>query len=93
MVIVDCDGIDVALLAWPEERALAEELARERRPRVLLVGPAAPPPVVDDRLEDWVRVPADHGDVEVRARRLARMTASRHLHPSWQSPVTDGVTR
>jgi hypothetical protein len=76
MVVVDCDGTDVALVPWPAEASAVAELARGRRPRVLLVAAASEPPDVRDPLEDWVRVPADHRDVEVRARRLARFAAA-----------------
>jgi len=41
------------------------------------VSATAAPPDVDDVLEDWVRVPADHRDVEVRAARLARIASER----------------
>jgi hypothetical protein len=77
VLVVDCDGIGVALVAWPGEQSARSELARGGRPRVLLVAVAEPPPLVDDPLEDWVRVPVDHTDVDVRARRLARITAAR----------------
>jgi hypothetical protein len=73
MLTVDCDGIDVALVPWPDGEAVLDELARAGRPRVLLVAPTVPPPDVRDPIEDWVRVPVHDGDVEVRARRLARI--------------------
>ena len=37
MLVVDCDGIDVALVPWPDEESVAEDLAQAGRPRVLLV--------------------------------------------------------
>jgi hypothetical protein len=77
MLVVDCDGIDVALVPWPDEESVLDDLALAGRPRVLLVAPAVPPPDVRDPLEDWVRVPVDHADVEVRARRLARIALAR----------------
>jgi hypothetical protein len=77
MLMVDCDGIDVALVAWPDEQSVRSDLALADRPRVLLVAAGAPAPAVRDTLEDWVRVPVDHGDVEVRARRLARIAVAR----------------
>jgi len=77
MLTVDCDGIEVALLPWPDSGTTREDLALAGRPRVLLVAATVPPPDVHDPLEDWVRVPVDHGDVEVRARRLARITIAR----------------
>ena len=77
MLVVDCDGIEVALVPWPEEQSALDDLALAGRPRVLLVAASVPPPDVRDPLEDWVRVPVDHGDVEVRARRLARIASAR----------------
>jgi hypothetical protein len=77
MLVVDCGGIDVALVPWPDDDAALDDLALVGRPRILLVAPTAPPPDVRDPLEDWVRVPVDHGDVEVRARRLARIALAR----------------
>jgi hypothetical protein len=77
MLVLDCDGIDVILVPWPDAESTADELALAGRPRVLLVGADAEPPDVWDPLEDWVRVPAAHGDVEVRARRLGRIALAR----------------
>ena len=77
MLVVDCDGIEVALVPWPEERSSLDDLALAGRPRVLVVAASVAPPDVRDPLEDWVRVPVDHADVEVRARRLARIALAR----------------
>jgi hypothetical protein len=77
MLVIDCDGIDVALVPWPEEQSALDDLALAGEPRVLVVAASVAPPDVRDPLEDWVRVPVDHGDVEVRARRLARIALAR----------------
>jgi hypothetical protein len=77
MVVADFDGIAVALVPWPSEAEVATELAEAGRPRLLLVVREADPPDVSDELEDWIRVPADERDVEVRARRLARLAGGR----------------
>ena len=77
MLVIDCDGIDVALVPWPEEQSALDDLALAGDPRVLVVAASVAPPDVRDPLEDWVRVPVDHGDVEVRARRLARIASAR----------------
>jgi hypothetical protein len=77
MLMVDCDGVAVALVPWPDEEVALDALVRTGHPRVLLVAASAAPPDVRDVLEDWVRVPVDHGDVEVRARRLARIALAR----------------
>ena len=79
MLTVDCDGVEVALVPWPGWGSERDVLALAGSPRVLLVAATVAPPDVHDPLEDWVRVPVDHGDVEVRARRLARITLARRL--------------
>lgn len=53
-------------MRWPLEQGRRDELQRAGRPCLLLVEDGAPPPVVDDDLEDWIRVPA--GEVDLRAR-------------------------
>ena len=42
-----------------------------------LVAPDAAPPEPADELEDWVRIPFARVDLEVRARRLARIKRGR----------------
>lgn len=66
------DGREVAILSWPEEAALAAQLARQGLPRLLLVAPDASPPSDWDQLTDWVRLPADQRDIEARAAALRR---------------------
>jgi hypothetical protein len=65
------DGVE--LVSWPDEAARLDELRDRRLPRLLLVAADSAPPAVDDELEDWVRLPADPRDVEVRACRLAHV--------------------
>ena len=77
MLVVDCDGIEVALVPWPDDDVGARRPGARRPSRILMVAPSVVPPDVRDPLEDWVRVPVDHGDVEVRARRLARIALAR----------------
>ena len=67
----------VRLVRWPEERELLEQLRAEGTPRLLLVRPPAPPPEVLECEEDWVRLPADDGDVRARVLALAARS-SRH---------------
>jgi hypothetical protein len=69
------DGVE--LVSWPEEAHRLALLREQRLPRVLLVAEHAPPPRVDDELEDWTRLPGDSRDVEARARRLAVTVAVR----------------
>lgn len=75
---------DIVVLRWPAEQMSRERLAAEGRPRLLLVAPDSEPPDARDCLEDWVRLPADDGDVAARLRAL-EIRATRHQH----QPETD----
>ncbi|UQA97409.1 winged helix-turn-helix domain-containing protein [Streptomyces halobius] len=59
----------VPLLRWPEQAAEVERCRTHGIPRLLLVEPAASPPVCVDPLEDWVRAPV--GERDLQARRAA----------------------
>src|SRR4051812_18481797 len=74
----------ILVLRWPAERSQRERLVVEGRARLLLVSPNADPPSCVDCLEDWVRVPADEGDVAARLRALDVRVAC-HQRP----PQTD----
>ena len=63
---------DVVVVRWPDERSELERLARHRIPRLLLVEPEAAPPITDDVLEDWIRLPADHRELTSRVESLRR---------------------
>jgi DNA-binding response OmpR family regulator len=63
---------DVVVVRWPEERAEIERLARNHIPRLLVVEPDATPPITEDVLEDWIRLPADHRDLSSRLENLRR---------------------
>lgn len=67
--------MDVVLVRWPHEQERRETLTDERRLRLLLVEGGEEPPVPTDLLEDWIRVPADEGDVQVRVEGLRRRAA------------------
>lgn len=67
---------EVAVLRWPAEADLRDELAGSRAPRLLLVDADVPPPECDDPLEDWVRLPASDADLDARRAVLARRAAS-----------------
>jgi len=62
--------MDVALIQWPSDESLRQELARQGHPRLLLVEPSAEPPLCVDALEDWVRLPVSRGDRNARIRSL-----------------------
>jgi hypothetical protein len=61
----------VLAVRWPEERALRDELAAGRVPRVLVVAAGAEPPHVVDELEDWIREPLVDQDLVARCQRVA----------------------
>ena len=65
-------SLDVSLLRLPNDAQLRGQLATFCQPRILLVEPGAPPPVLLDPLEDWVRTPTDREDLLARSRELHR---------------------
>jgi hypothetical protein len=83
--------MDVVLVRWPSERARRDRLVGEGRARLLLVEGAGEPPLPTDLLEDWVRVPADESEVQLRIEGLRRRAVSlRGAAPELDS---DGVLR
>jgi len=64
--------MDVVLIRWPGERDRLEAARAAGTPRLLLVDAEAEPPTTVDPLEDWMRMPADPSDVQVRVATLAR---------------------
>jgi DNA-binding response OmpR family regulator len=83
--------VDVVLLRWPLERERREALASQGRPRVLLVEPGEPAPVVLDCVEDWVRMPSSEADIDARCRSVAER-AETHV-PVRPDLDPDGVLR
>lgn len=67
---VRCLSMDVALIQWPSDDELRQELAELRHPRLLLVEPDADPPMCTDVLEDWVRLPVTRSDRQARVKAL-----------------------
>jgi DNA-binding response OmpR family regulator len=63
--------MDVVVVRWPSEADRRARLQEQGLPRLLLVDEGHPPPQPEDCLEDWIRVPADEGDVRVRIDGLA----------------------
>ncbi|MEY2463807.1 MAG: two-component system, OmpR family, response regulator [Acidimicrobiaceae bacterium] len=61
--------MNVELVRWPEGAARREELRRQVVPTLLLVPEGESPPILD-QLEDWVRTPADEGDLLARLQHL-----------------------
>jgi hypothetical protein len=64
--------VDVRLVRWPMEQEYRHELESIGAPRVLLVARGAPAPRRWSELEDWVRVPVEHAELELRAMTVAR---------------------
>ena len=83
--------VDVVLVRWPKENEHRDRLAREGRPRLLLLEAGVLPPLVEDPLEDWVRIPAPESDVRAR---LDTLTLRARLRaPSMPTLDDDGVIR
>jgi len=64
--------MDVQLLRWPAAQAQLEDLRAARLPRLIIVESDVTPPEMVDELEDWVRLPAERADIDIRAKTLAR---------------------
>jgi DNA-binding response OmpR family regulator len=72
----------VELVTWPADEHRRQSLARAGVPRLLLVSPEADAPTGLGLDEDWVRLPADVGDVVSRLKRLGRVLEQlQHDHP------------
>jgi DNA-binding response OmpR family regulator len=76
----------VELLHWPQERARRAELEESHQPRLLLVEQSAEPPLTVDPVEDWIRLPANHRDVQARVESLRLRTEA-------EPTLDDGVLR
>jgi hypothetical protein len=61
--LVSTHGMSVEILRWPEELVRDAALARQGRPRLLLVAPSAAPPSDWDPHTDWIRLPAADEDI------------------------------
>jgi DNA-binding response OmpR family regulator len=71
----------VALIAWPRDAEYAEDLRAAGLPRLLMLSATADPPLCDDELQDWVRVPSDPLEVNARVQAL-QLRAARLRWPS-----------
>jgi hypothetical protein len=83
--------VDVVLVRWPKEADARERLAQQGVPRLLLVEDGVAPPLVQDPLEDWARIPTPDPDVRARLDTLALRWRS--LAPRRPSLDGDGVVR
>ena len=78
--LADLAGIE--LVIWPADERRRQHLARAGVPRLLLVARAAVAPAGLGLDEDWVRMPAEKGDVIARLERLTRVLEQlQHDHP------------
>ncbi len=76
-------------MRWPAEQVRRGELELAGRPRLLLLEDGVPPPVPEDDLEDWIRVPASEEDLRARVDGLRRRCEA----PSVPDLDEDGVLR
>ena len=78
---------EVMLVRWPEEQDNIDRLRTRGIPRLLLVAPDATPPTDSDCIQDWIRLPADDADIQVRAVVLAQRAAN---HSTTVNVTDDG---
>jgi hypothetical protein len=78
-------AVEVTLLLWPTEAEARRRLAAQGSARLLLVEPGFVPPVIDDPIEDWIRLPAAERDVHARVDTLTLRSG----HHSPLQPVLD----
>ncbi len=69
-------AVDITFIRWPAEADRLPGLRHARVPRLLLVARSAPPPVVQDAYEDWIRIPAPEEDLRARVDGLSRRAAA-----------------
>ena len=81
---------DVVLVRWPAEGDRLSQLRANGAPRLVLVDPYTDPPRTSDSLEDWVRLPVDERDVNVRVATLAARADGGALPPAVDA---DGLLR
>lgn len=82
---------EVAVLRWPDEDHVRAQLAERGVPRLLVLSHDCPAPVNVDTLEDWVREPVDHTELENRIGVLRRRATWRA--PDVQLDERDGIVR
>jgi hypothetical protein len=72
---------DVAVLSWPEQADQRPRLEGNATPHLWLVEPGVDPPVAENCLEDWLRLPADDADVRARIVSLAKRAEHHPARP------------
>ena len=73
---------DVVLLHWPSDQEALDHARERRQPRFLVVEGDAEPPARWDRLEEWIRLPADRRDVQARVAALRERAADLPVRPA-----------
>lgn len=73
--------MDVELVRWPGEQVRLDEARRAGAARLVLVPEGVLPPMPDDALEDWVRLPASDDDIRLRVKVLADRARSTSAGP------------
>ncbi len=63
--------MDVELVRWPGDQLRLDQVRRAGAARLVLVDDGLVPPVLDDVLEDWIRLPASDDDIRLRVRVLS----------------------
>ena len=76
----------VELLNWPDERERRAVLKQANQRCLLLISGDGPPPSAVGPLEDWIRLPSDHRDLEARVASLAN-----RARPAPPSLDEDGI--
>lgn len=89
-VVLTVAPVDVVLLRWPLEHDRRNELHRAGQPLLLLVEDGTAPPVAASELEDWIRVPAEEGDLQARVEGLRARASRGAMAPELD---LDGVLR
>ena len=91
LVCLRSNLVDVVLVRWSKENEHRDRLAREGRPCLLLLEVGVLFFLVEDPLEDWVRIPSP--DTDVRARLDTLALRARLRAPSQPTLDDDGVIR
>jgi DNA-binding response OmpR family regulator len=71
----------VAVLHWPEDAAMLEELRASGTPRLIVVAPEATAPALVGCDEDWIRLPASDDDVRNRMESIGTRSAHHATAP------------
>lgn len=85
--------MSVEILDWPAEDGRRQALAQRGVPRLLVVSPDVPPPIVTDHFEDWIRRPHTTADLEARLTGLQARSVEPATDEDSPAIDDDGVLR